>query len=517
MRNLKISTQLYALAMLFIVLLAVLGLIAKFGITSSHEDLQAIYEGRTVTLAQLRAVEHHAMAGDLLFQQAMAYPERVNSREAGAAIDDHVRELKMAWTAYAGAASSEGERTQSLSLAKELARLADQGLRAGAAALKEGDLDTARRTEREVLSSLRKPVHAGLATLAVLQVSEAKRVYEEQRARFGSYRAGVWAALVVGIVVSFLSVHLLLVNVQRAVRGVIVALMAISSGDLSQRIDDSGKTEVAKMLSVLKQMQSALADLVRRVREGAESVATASAEIAHGNNDLSARTESQAAALEQTSASMAELGGTVRHNAESAREASQLARDASSVAEQGGQVVGQVVETMRDINQSSQRINDIIAVIDGIAFQTNILALNAAVEAARAGDQGRGFAVVAAEVRSLAGRSAQAAKEIKTLISSSVERVERGTMLVDQAGATMAQVVAAIQRVSALVGEIAGASGDQSGAVAQVSEAVGQIDQATQQNAALVEQMAAAASSLKSQAQELVAAAAVFRTAEARG
>jgi methyl-accepting chemotaxis protein len=240
------------------------------------------------------------------------------------------------------------------------------------------------------------------------------------------------------------------------------------------------------------------------------SVATASAQIAQGNNDLSARTEQQASALEQTAASMEELSSTVRQNADNARQGNQLAQNASTVAVRGGEVVGQVVDTMKGINDASRKIADIIGVIDGIAFQTNILALNAAVEAARAGEQGRGFAVVASEVRSLAGRSAEAAKEIKGLISDSVQRVEQGTVLVDQAGTTMAEVVAAIRRVTDIMGEISAASTEQSQGVAQVGEAVTQMDQATQQNAALVEESAAAAESLKAQAQQLVQAVAVL-------
>jgi methyl-accepting chemotaxis protein len=261
----------------------------------------------------------------------------------------------------------------------------------------------------------------------------------------------------------------------------------------------------------MEAMTQSLVSVVSNVRQGSEGVATASAEIAQGNNDLSARTEQQASALEQTAASMEELGSTVRQNADSARTANQLAVSASTIAVEGGNVVGQVVETMRDINTSSRKISDIIQVIDGIAFQTNILALNAAVEAARAGEQGRGFAVVASEVRSLAGRSADAAKEIKSLIVASVERVEHGTALVDRAGTTMTEVVNSIKRVTDIVGEISAASNEQALGVAQVGEAVTQMDQTTQQNAALVEEMAAAASSLKSQAQELVQTVAVFQ------
>ncbi len=286
---------------------------------------------------------------------------------------------------------------------------------------------------------------------------------------------------------------------------------SVAAGDLTTTATSVMDDEVGELISAMHVMQSSLATVVSHVRRDAEGVATASTQIAQGNMDLSARTESQASALEQTAASMEELSGRVKQNADSAQQANQLALSASHVAEQGGAVVAQVVGTMKAINESSRKIGDIIAVIDGIAFQTNILALNAAVEAARAGEQGRGFAVVASEVRALAGRCAEAAKEIKTLIHASVERVEQGTTLVDQAGETMAEVVMSIKRVTDLVGEISAASIEQSGGVSQVGEAVQQMDRVTQQNAALVEQMAAAASSLKTQSEDLVKTVANFK------
>ena len=288
----------------------------------------------------------------------------------------------------------------------------------------------------------------------------------------------------------------------------------VRDGNLMQSVQDSRQDEFSPLISALGDMQNSLKRVVSGVRRNAESVASASAQIASGNNDLSARTEQQASALEETAASMEELGSTVRQNADNARTANQLAMNASTVAAQGGEVVAEVVETMKGINASSNKIADIISVIDGIAFQTNILALNAAVEAARAGEQGRGFAVVAGEVRSLAQRSAEAAKEIKSLITASVERVEQGSALVDKAGATMTEVVTAIRRVTDIMGEISAASSEQSAGVGQVGEAVTQMDQATQQNAALVEEMAAAAASLNTQAGELVEAVAVFKLAQ---
>ena len=293
---------------------------------------------------------------------------------------------------------------------------------------------------------------------------------------------------------------------------------AVARGDLTVRIEVRGSNEAAHLMEALQEMQASLAEIVCAVHEGSESVAIASTQIAQGNNDLSSRTESQASALEETAAAMEQLGSTVHQNADNARTANQLAQSASTVAVQGGAVVAQVVDTMKGISAASHRISEIIGVIDGIAFQTNILALNAAVEAARAGEQGRGFAVVASEVRSLAGRSAEAAKEIKTLIGVSVERVDKGSALVDhlvdQAGATMTEVVSSIRRVTDLMGEITSASVEQSQAVAQVGEAVTQMDQTTQQNAALVEESAAAADSLKDQAQDLVRVVSVFKLPE---
>jgi len=324
-------------------------------------------------------------------------------------------------------------------------------------------------------------------------------------------------AIVVALVLS--SIALLIVGwrisrsiVQPILRAVQIA-ETVAAGDLSSQVEVRGSDETAQLLAALKRMNDNLAGVVASVRSGSDNIATGSNEISIGNQNLSQRTEEQASNLQQTAASMEQITATVRNNADTARQAAALAGSTSEAAVRGGTAVGQVVSTMGEITQASNKISDIIGVIDGIAFQTNILALNAAVEAARAGEHGRGFAVVAAEVRMLAQRSAVAAKEIKTLIQSSAERVEAGSRQAGDAGRTMDEIVAQVQRVTLLIGEISGATDEQTTGIGQVSDAVTQLDEVTQQNAALVEESAAAAESLKVQAQRLVEAVAVFRLA----
>ena len=394
-------------------------------------------------------------------------------------------------------------------------------------------VDTARTAYRTPRGELLKrklageDVTAGLASLTPLATAYVNSITLVQQRQLRRYEAALAAAeadaahgrrvvigtCILGLLLGVFLAIALARSITRPLRSAAASTRRIADGDLSESIAVTGRDEASELLTALKEMQASLARVVSGVRSNAEGVATASAEIAQGNNDLSSRTEQQASALEQTAASMEQLSSTVRQNSDNAQQANQLAHGATTVAERGGEVVARVVDTMKGINESSRKISDIIGVIDGIAFQTNILALNAAVEAARAGEQGRGFAVVASEVRSLAQRSADAAKQIKGLIGTSVERVEQGSVLVDQAGTTMQEVVTAIRRVTDLMGEISAASVEQSLGVAQVGEAVTQMDQATQQNAALVEESAAAAASLKSQAEQMVSAVAVFKVA----
>ncbi|WP_321885658.1 methyl-accepting chemotaxis protein [Paraburkholderia bannensis] len=343
-----------------------------------------------------------------------------------------------------------------------------------------------------------------------LQTSLAQDGFDAAQSAFGELRIAVIAALLIGIGASVFSFLALRRAISEPLGEALGAFTAIAAGDLRRPVVVRTRDEMGELLGGVSRMQRSLTDTVRSVREGAESIATATRQIAAGNIDLSSRTEEQASALQETASSMEELTGTVKQNAENARQASQLAANASEIANKGSSVVSQVVGTMGDINQSSAKISDIITIIEGIAFQTNILALNAAVEAARAGEEGRGFAVVAGEVRSLAQRSSAAAKEIKALIDNSVERVQAGSALVDEAGRTMTEIIGAVQRVTDIMGEIAAASQEQSSGIDQVARAVTQMDEVTQQNAALVEEAAAAAQSLEDQAGRLRAAVSVF-------
>jgi methyl-accepting chemotaxis protein len=340
--------------------------------------------------------------------------------------------------------------------------------------------------------------------LLVQRAKEAKAL--DARTAGTLVGGGVLAAVLAGVIAVWLARNIT-VPLGRAVS----FAKQVAEGDLTAHVDANSTDEIGELLTALKAMNTSLARIVGEVRTGTDTIATASAEISSGNFDLSSRTEQQAGSLEETASSMEELTATVKQNADNARQANQLASEASEVAVRGGAAVSQVVETMGAINESARKIVDIIGVIDGIAFQTNILALNAAVEAARAGEQGRGFAVVASEVRNLAQRSAGAAKEIKALIDNSVEKVDLGTRLVDQAGVTMGEVVGSVRRVNDIISEIANASDEQRAGIEQVNQAITQMDEATQQNAALVEQAAAASASMQDQAVKLAEVVGVFK------
>lgn len=365
------------------------------------------------------------------------------------------------------------------------------------------------------------PVATKYKDMAGELVGLQRKYLDEKGAEIGAIEAAsrmqilILTTLILGLTI--LCSWFLTTSITRPIQQAVKAARKVADGDLTGNIEVASKDEAGELLQALQNMNGNLLRLVSRVRTGTEAIATASSEIASGNQDLSSRTEQQASSLEETASSMEELTSTVKQNAENARQANQLASIAENVAVKGGEVVSQVVDTMVSINDASKRVVDIISVIDGIAFQTNILALNAAVEAARAGEQGRGFAVVATEVRSLAQRSAAAAKEIKDLIGNSVAKVDEGTELVSEAGKTMDEVVTSIRRVTAIVAEISSASSEQSAGIEQVNQAIAQMDQVTQQNAALVEEAAAASEAMHDQSQELFRAIGEFKLSSAPG
>lgn len=512
--TLKVSTKLALLIGLFGALLVLIGSLGMYGIGKSNDALKSVYEDRTVPAAQLGEIRALILRNRMNLNIALVTPTSEVITERTAQIESNIAAISKTWDAYMATYLTQEEAKLAKTFTEDHQKLVQEGLRPTIVALRANDLKEAQRLLSEKVRQMSVPAERGNDLLIKLQIDEAKKEYTEAAARYATIRLVSIAAIVGGLLFAALFGFVLVRNISRqlgAEPGEAAGLaQRVAAGDFSMAIALRAGDSTS-LMAQLKEMQTRLATVVNNVRQNAEGVATASAQIAQGNSDLSQRTEEQASALQQTAASMEQLGSTVKQNSDSARQANQLAQNASAVAVKGGEVVAQVVETMKGINDSSKKISDIISVIDGIAFQTNILALNAAVEAARAGEQGRGFAVVASEVRSLAGRSAEAAKEIKSLINASVERVEQGALLVDQAGATMTEVVGSIRRVTDMMGEISAASAEQSQGVDQIGEAVTQMDTVTQQNAALVEEMAAAASSLQSQAQDLVGTVAVFK------
>jgi methyl-accepting chemotaxis protein len=519
--NLKISTRFMILIGLLSALLLAIGSLGLFGIGSSNDALKTVYEDNTVPLTHLgeiRQLMAETRAQLLLsFQHDQSSPfAKMHDHPIDlhtAAVEANVERIAALWQAYLATSIAEETRDQVKDFAAKREAYVRQGVMPVIAALKAERYNEANATLLTRLNPLATAAYAASDKLVQLQLEVAKNAYIEAEARYATIRMVSIVSIGGGLLFAALFGFILVRSITRALAQALDVADRVAAGDLSSRIEVTSTDEVGRLLSALKGMNDSLVRIVGTVRGASDSIATGSAQIASGNADLSQRTEEQASALEETAASMEQLGSTVKQNADNARQANQLAIGASTVAVRGGEMVSQVVETMKGINDSSKKIADIITVIDGIAFQTNILALNAAVEAARAGNQGRGFAVVASEVRNLAQRSAEAAKEIKSLITASVERVEQGTTLVDQAGTTMQEIVTSIKRVTDIMGEINNASLEQSSGVNQVGEAVGQMDQVTQQNAALVEQSAAAAESLKQQAQQLVGAVAVFKLA----
>lgn len=508
--DLKISTRLTLGFGLMALLIGLMGTLSVVLARSADKAFHSIIDDRFPKVLHLHVAKEDVTGVELALTQMLLDTSTENVQRHQATINAKRQQITQLFETLAQQITTPQGKAALAETLRARGEYAAQLLRYSEL-VAAGRMDEARAVLTGSMVAPRKAYFDALDGLIDFQESLAKTAQADAVAAVSTLNVSVLVltglALVAGAVIGFGIVRSTTGPLRRAVD----AARAVAAGDLSLPITYRGTNETAQLLQALQEMQQSLVHLVGQVRTNSDSVSYASAEIAQGNNDLSARTEQQASALQETAASMEQLNATVRQNAENSRQANQLAQTTTSIAVQGGEVVADVVRTMRDINDSSNKISEIIGVIDSIAFQTNILALNAAVEAARAGDQGRGFAVVATEVRVLASRSAEASREIKGLIGTSVERVEAGSALVDRAGQTMSEVVASIRRVTDIMGEISAASTEQSQGVDQINEAVTQMDHATQQNAALAEEMAAAAASLNQQAGELVQTVATFK------
>ncbi|WMJ09100.1 methyl-accepting chemotaxis protein [Nitrosomonas sp. sh817] len=508
--NMTIKSRLVLVIGILSVLLAGVGGLGLYGIDQSNGNLKTVYEDRTVVLGDLNTVLDRVHRVRLNAVMAANMKDVSIAKQRTAMTAERDAEIEATWQKFMNTILTPEEEQLAKSFTQQWAIYKESRNRTMNLAM-TGDFENAHANATSDAVPKFDEAHKTLMALIELQSKVAGQEYAEAQSNFSTMFALTATMVGLGVVLAVIIGMLLIRAVIGPLNEAVAVANAVAAGDLTSRIEVNSNNETGRLLQALKTMNDNLVDLVGKVRSGTDQIATASGEIASGNSDLSQRTEEQASSLEETASSMEELTSTVRQNADNARQANQLAAGASEVAVKGGAVVGQVVQTMSSINESSKKIVDIISVIDGIAFQTNILALNAAVEAARAGEQGRGFAVVATEVRTLAQRSAAAAKEIKELISDSVAKVEDGTRLVDEAGATMDEIVSAVKRVTDIMSEISAASQEQSSGIEQVNQAVTQMDEVTQQNAALVEEAAAAAESMQEQAQSLTQAVSVFR------
>lgn len=512
-KNMKIGTRLglgFGLVLTLMLALIVIALTRFASIEASavkmiDEDWVKSDAANTInatTRAQARRNMELFLAPDKAYREKVYERIEANKKLIVEALDtlDRLVQLPQAKTLLA---TVKTERAQYVASFTKVGKL-----------IEEGNVEEAKKTMMEETLPILDKLQVSVMELADLQKKVAKESAKDVENAVASGRKLLVALGIGALIIAVAFAYLITRSITQPINRAVKVAKTVASGDLTSVIEATSKDETGHLLQALKDMNASLLALVTEVRSGTETVSTASAQIAAGNLDLSSRTEEQASSLEQTAASMEELTSTVKQNAENALQANQLASSASEVAVKGGAVVAEVVQTMDSINESAKKIADIIGVIDGIAFQTNILALNAAVEAARAGEQGRGFAVVASEVRVLAQRSAGAAKEIKTLIGDSVANVDAGCRLVEQAGSTMDEIVVSVRRVTDIMGEIAAASNEQTAGIGQINQAIGQMDQVTQQNAALVEQSAAAAASLEDKARGLADVVSAFKVNE---
>jgi methyl-accepting chemotaxis protein-1 (serine sensor receptor) len=510
LRNMTIRSRLAFV--MGILCLALIGL-GGFGLFSLHQtngSLHSLYEDRVLPMNRLNQLVKSMNATRLAVAESLDASMATIANEIDN-IEKRIQEENGILDAYLNSRLSPQEKQLAAQLADARKAYYADGVKPALSALRQQNTDDASSAMKGPMRERFGRVQAALDAIYQYQSEAAGAEFEKAQGLYGKVRSGSIVAILAGIAFACCMGLWLGRAIINPLSDAVKVSGCIATGDLSQDIQVWTTNETGKLFKALKEMNDSLAHTVAEVRAGSETIDVASKEIASGNADLSARTEAQASSLEETASSMEELTQTVKQNADNARQANQLVVSASDNAVKGGQVVHQVVDMMGSIKESSRKIVDIISVIDGIAFQTNILALNAAVEAARAGEQGRGFAVVASEVRNLAQRSAAAAKEIKALINDSVEKVDAGGRLVDQAGETMNEIVASVKHVADIMSEIAAASSEQSSGIEEINRAIAQMDEMTQQNAALVEQAAAAAHSMQDQAHKLTQAVSVFR------
>jgi len=520
--NLSIKSRLIFVIGFLSVLLIGIGSLGLVSLNTTNAALKTVYEDRMVALGQLERINALMNKGQIIVAESIAgqlsaFPEDVAvvDKRVGD-IKNSITQIEALWKDYTGTrlSAEEVKLTQSFDVNRR--KYGREGLLPALAALTGRDFQQAGEILQGPMRENYPAVRASAEELIAYQLKIAKTEFGAAQTRFVMVRNISIVVMAAGVLLAGLVGFWLIRAISRPLNEAVRIVKSVAAGDLTQSIEVRSHDETGQLMQAMKEMNASLMSIVGQVRTGTETISVASREIASGNADLSSRTESQASSLEETVSSMEQLTSTVKQNAENARQANQLVVSTSDIAVKGGEVVGQVVHTMESIKDSSKKIVDIIGVIDSIAFQTNILALNAAVEAARAGEQGRGFAVVATEVRSLAQRSAGAAKEIKTLIEDSVGKVDTGGKLVNEAGKTMDEIVEAVKRVTDIMSEIAAASQEQSAGIEQVNQAIGQMDQMTQQNAALVEEAAAAAESMQDQAAQLSTAVSAFKLEQSR-
>ena len=509
LKNTTIKLRLQVVIGLLLLAMVAIGAAGWFGLATVNSAMRGLYEDRLVALGQLDGVIRHVNRHQLMLAKAIS-ADPATLPATMASIEKDIVDAQLLWKQYSETSLTPQEVELVHRFESAHAAFIADGIRPAIAAFRANDMVRATALVHGPVTTLYAVGRRPLNALIELQLNVGKVSHEQSEAYYDSFRTGAAVAISLALLSGIAAGIWLIRSVTGPLSQAVAAAEQIAGGNLAHEIHVDTSNEMGQLLQALKTMSAALGSTVVKVRQSADTIATASSEIAAGNLDLSSRTEQQAASLEETASSMEELTSTVQQNTDNARTATTLAVNASAFATQGADVVGQVVSTMGLIKDSSRRIGDIIGVIDSIAFQTNILALNAAVEAARAGEQGRGFAVVATEVRSLAHRSAEAAKQIKVLIGDSVEKVDEGSRLVDQAGAAMRQLTTSVKEVSDLMAEIAAASEEQSAGIEQTNQAIAQMDEVTQQNAALVEQSAAAAASLQEQADVMVQTVGIF-------